>query len=453
MEARTEKLTLFFDRIKTITFWKRIFGWNSLKSLSYEAYEEFKSMMGSADRVSRELDQTKNALGLAQRDTEHLKSSHTALESELKRTEEELRSDEDRISEMKASLATKDETIKLAERKVTEQGNEIVLLKQRVDQLARDLSEVEQENVAFRQNESGRQKELENKIATLTQEIERVRTERHREKEEQQEAEIHRLESMRETWARHEENVKSAIKMICQKHTIEYVENVPFKGSPDNTIKISDEFVVFDAKSPASDDLENFPTYIKSQTEAVKKYAKEENVRRDIFLVVPANTVEVIQQFSYNMADYSVYIVTLDVLEPLILALRKIEEYEFVNQLSPEERDNVCRVIGKFAHLTKRRIQIDHFFAMEFLAVLTKCKVDLPKDILEKVIESEKAEKLNPPQEKRAKQIPTQELQSDADRIRREAEAKAIVFPPSLQDQLNLLPLYEDEKSKSTEHS
>ena len=280
-----------------------------------------------------------------------------------------------------------------------------------------------------------------------------MRTERHREKEEQQEAEIHRLESMRETWARHEENVKSAIKMICQKHTIEYVENVPFKGSPDNTIKISDEFVVFDAKSPASDDLENFPTYIKSQTEAVKKYAKEENVRRDIFLVVPANTVEVIQQFSYNMADYSVYIVTLDVLEPLILALRKIEEYEFVNQLSPEERDNVCRVIGKFAHLTKRRIQIDHFFAMEFLAVLTKCKVDLPKDILEKVIESEKAEKLNPPQEKRAKQIPTQELQSDADRIRREAEAKAIVFPPSLQDQLNLLPLYEDEKSKSTEHS
>ena len=154
MEARTEKLTLFFDRIKTITFWKRIFGWNSLKSLSYEAYEEFKSMMGSADRVSRELDQTKNALGLAQRDTEHLKSSHTALESELKRTEEELRSDEDRISEMKASLATKDETIKLAERKVTEQGNEIALLKQRVDQLARDLSEVEQENVAFRQNES-----------------------------------------------------------------------------------------------------------------------------------------------------------------------------------------------------------------------------------------------------------------------------------------------------------
>jgi hypothetical protein len=453
MEARTEKLTLFFDRIKTITFWKRIFGWNSLKSLSYEAYEEFKSLMGSADRVSRELDQTKNALGLAQRDTEHLKSSHTALESELKRTEEELRSDEDRISEMKASLATKDETIKLAERKVTEQGNEIALLKQRVDQLARDLSEVEQENVAFRQNESGRQKELENKIATLTQEIERVRTERHREKEEQQEAEIHRLESMRETWAKHEENVKSAIKMICQKHTIEYVENVPFKGSPDNTIKISDEFVVFDAKSPASDDLENFPTYIKSQTEAVKKYAKEENVRRDIFLVVPANTVEVIQQFSYNMADYSVYIVTLDVLEPLILALRKIEEYEFVNQLSPEERDNVCRVIGKFAHLTKRRIQIDHFFAMEFLAVLTKCKVDLPKDILEKVIESEKAEKLNPPQEKRAKQIPTQELQSDADRIRREAEAKAIVFPPSLQDQLNLLPLYEDEKSKSTEHS
>ena len=47
-------------------------------------------------------------------------------------------------------------------------------------------------------------------------------------------------------------------------------------------------------------------------------------------------------------------------------------EYEFAEKLSPEERDNICRIIGKFAHTTKRRIQIDQFFANEFLDTLSK---------------------------------------------------------------------------------
>ncbi|MEZ4997303.1 MAG: hypothetical protein R2758_07535 [Bacteroidales bacterium] len=36
---------------------------------------------------------------------------------------------------------------------------------------------------------------------------------------------------------------------------------------PDNTIEISGEYIIFDAKSPANDDLSNFPTYIKNQAD------------------------------------------------------------------------------------------------------------------------------------------------------------------------------------------
>ncbi len=447
MGLRNEKLTLFFERIKTITFWQRIIGWNTLRGLSYEAYEEFKSLVGSVDRISADLDKSKNELNLLEKDDDRIKSDNVTLEADLKNLEDKFSKDETEISEMKASIATKDETIKSTEGKIADQGNEIFTLKQKVDHLSQGLSDVKQENSALKQSESRRQSEHESRMSVLTREIERVGNERNKEKEDKQRIEIDRLVSMRETWAKHQENVKNTMKMICQKHTIEYVENVPFKGSPDNTIKICDEFVVFDAKSPASDDLQNFPVYIKHQTESVKKYVKEENVRKDVFLVVPFNTVDVIQQFSHNMADYCVYIVTLDVLEPLILSLKKIEDYEFVNQLSPEERENICRLIGKFAHMTKRRIQIDHFFAWEFLDILTKCKVDLPKDILEKVIEFEKSEKLNPPQERRSKQILTKDLESDNDIIQREAEAKEIVFPPSLQRDLRRLPLFEGDES------
>lgn len=451
MGNRYEKLQLFFDRIKTLSFWQRLFAWKAIRELSYEAYEEFKSLLASVDRFGRESDQSSTTISLLKNENERLKSDLQTLQADFKHLKELSDATNVKVSELKASIASKDETIRQTEGKNNEQDKELSLLKQRIDQLANRQSELEQENTTYKESENSRIKEHNNKMAVLTSEIERIRNERNQEKEQAQREAIEKFENMKQMWAKHQEDTKKAIKMICQRHTIEYVEKVPFKGNPDNTLKIADEFVIFDAKSPAKDDLQNFPNYIKSQTDSVKKYVNEENVRKDVFLVVPSNTTEVIKQFSYNMGDYNVYVVTLDVLEPLILSLKKIEEYEFVDQLSPEERENICRIVGKFAHIVKRRIQIDHFFAWEFLDVLTKCKADLPKEILEKVIEFEKAEKLNPPQERRSKQILTKDLQSDSEKIQKEAEAKAIVFPPSLKTNLKNLPLYEGEQSDSTE--
>jgi hypothetical protein len=251
---------------------------------------------------------------------------------------------------------------------------------------------------------------------------------------------------MKETWSKHQDNVKEVLKNICSRHVIQYIDKPPFKGNPDNTIQICDEYIIFDAKSPGTDDLSNFPSYIKSQTESVKKYASIENVRKEVFLVIPSNTVDVIDHFSFNMGEYNVYIVTIDVLEPLIMALKRLEDYEFVKDLTPEERENICRVIGRFAHTTKRRIQVDQFFARQFLDILAKCETDVPDEMLGKVVEFEKAEKLNPPMEKRAKQIPSNQLQADSDKIQREAQAKSIIFPLKAQEDIMRLPLYEGEE-------
>lgn len=403
MEAKSEKLNLFFDKIKTIGFWQRLFGWRQIRDLSYDAYEEFRGLVRSFDTIIKEIDRIKNSVAVLNNDNEHLKS----------------------------------EKIK--------QDKELVLTKERISQLSISMEQLKKENIVFKQTEADRKAKYENDVAALNAIREQIQKERREEQEESRRKEIERIESMKETWAKHQESVQQAIKMICEKHTIEYLDKVPFKGNPDNTIKLCGEFIIFDAKSPSSEDLQNFPIYIKSQTESVRKYIKEENVRKDIFLVIPSNTVDVIGSFSYNMADYNVYIVTLDVLEPLILSLKKIEEYEFVNQLSPEERENICRIIGKFAHMTKRRIQVDHFFTWEFLEILTKCQADLPKEILDKVMEFEKAEKLNPPQERRAKQILTKDLKSDNEKAQKEAEAKGIAFPSIVQKNIRGLPLYENE--------
>ncbi len=276
----------------------------------------------------------------------------------------------------------------------------------------------------FEQTEQSRQEDYQKNVsgvnairAGLENERQKINEERLREKDEA-------FEKMKQTWRNHEEAVKTTIKKICQSQLIEYVRDVPFKGKPDNTISIAGEYVIFDAKSPAGDDLENFPKYLKIQTESVTKYIKQENVKSDIFLVIPSNTTEVITQFAYKMADYNVYIVTIDALEPIILSLKKIEDYEFAEQLTPDERENICRIIGKFAHTAKRKIMIDYFFSFQFLDIISKCNISLPEDIYRSVVEFEKSEKLNPPQEKRAKQILMEDILSESEKLAMETKAR-----------------------------
>ncbi|HET9053789.1 MAG TPA: hypothetical protein VFM90_06445, partial [Cyclobacteriaceae bacterium] len=273
------------------------------------------------------------------------------------------------------------------------------------------------------------------------------------EKEDRHAREIERLKLMKQTWVNHEDNVKSRIKLICNRKGVEYCERVPFKGKPDNTLKINDEYIIFDAKSPASEDLTNFPQYIKAQTEQASKYVKEENVRKEIFLVVPVNTLEVLKQFEYQLSDYNVYVISVDALEPVIIALQKIEAYEFAEKLSPEDRDNICRVIGKFVHLSKRRIQIDGFFAKQFFELLYRKDAELPAEFLEKATEFERNEVLNPPSDRRTKQISNRDLQQEVNKIKSDAEQKGIYTEEThLSKGLNKLPLYSgDAAADSTD--
>ena len=296
-------------------------------------------------------------------------------------------------------------------------------LEERLEIIERERNTLKSETISFQKAEEGRQKEANKNFATavtlqlsLEKEKERLNDERVKEKEEL-------LNKMKLKWSDHEKEVQNHLQLICRNNVIKYISQEDFphpRNKPDNSIEIMEQLIVFDAKSPANDDLTNFPKYIKLQTESLKKYAKHEDVKNDLFLVIPSNTLDVINQFHYNIGDYNVYIITKDALEPIILSLKKIEDYEFADKLSPEDRDNVCRIIGKFAHTTKRRIQIDEFFAREFLDTLTKAGMQLPREILENVIKFENAEKLNPPMEKRNKQILTKDLKDKVDKLESE---------------------------------
>lgn len=288
--------------------------------------------------------------------------------------------------------------------------------------------------------------QYEHKITELSSLKNQLDSDRIRLQEEREEEIRIHFEGMRSTWRDHETKVEETIREICLRHQIEYVdkEHYPFSLKPDNAIKIAGEYIIFDAKSPSSDDFENFPTYIKNSTEQLKKYVKDDDVSKSLFLVIPTNTIDVIEYFYYRVGEYRVFIVSVDTLEPIIMSLKKIGEYEFAEQLSPEEREYICQVIGKFAHATKRRIQIDSYFCGEFSNILHDC-LKLPGDIYEKTVEFEKSDKMNPPREDRAKIISKPQLEKDIKRIRQEIVGQNIDVA-AIKPVMDNLPLNKTEE-------
>ena len=362
----------------------------------------------------------------------YLKKPESGPEAQLEEKDAKILVLEKELSERNTTITNLNKQLEIAAARA-EDFDQIKLEKaainERLAQVDRDRNTLKNENIAYQKAEEGRQKEVSKSIASaltlqksLEDEKSRLNDERVQEKEDA-------LKKMKLKWSDHEKDVQNHLQLICRNNLITYVSQEDFphpRNKPDSSIEIMDQLIVFDAKSPANDDLSNFPKYIKNQTENLKKYAKHDNVKNDLFLVIPSNTLEVIDQFHYNIGDYNVYIISKDALEPVVLSLKKIEEYEFADKLSPEDRDNVCRIIGKFAHTTKRRIQVDEFFAREFLDTLSKAGSQLPRDILENVIKFENAEQLNPPMEKRNKKILTKDLKQQVDKLEKEMEMREI---------------------------
>lgn len=464
-----ENTKRLFERIKNIGFWARVFMWREIISLAMDALVEFREIDEKPAKLSATIQTLKSEIQDLKSDLKHEQANSKKLDTQiaeykvnLQHYNEMIKSNEKEIGQLKESDKKNEsrkkelekdlevlhdrydqniEKIKSNEKEIgqlresdrknagrkNELEKELAILKSNFDENSKTCSEHEKELAKIRKVEQTKQEEYEHKVTELNSVIDRLDAEKKRLQEEREEEIKNKHERMKATWKIHESSVEQSIRAICKRHAIEYLskEKVPFSGKPDNTIMIANEYIIFDAKSPVNDSFSNFPGYIKAQAEAAKKYAEEKDVKKDIFLVVPTNTIELFKETYINCTKYSVHIITADSLEPIILSLQRIEEYEFAENLSPEERDNICRLIGRFAHTTKRRIQIDQYFTDEFIDILSRAN-SLPEEILNKVQDYEKSGKLNPPQDKRIKTIGITTLEKTRQRLAKEAEAKNI---------------------------
>jgi hypothetical protein len=377
MMENFNNLRRFFDEFKNLTFWQRLFSWNKIRALSYAAYQDLVLLDEQVKKNQSELETFR-------RERDLLLQDRNSVQSQLADMKEG-------FGKLDMKLQHLDLEAKRTQLEKQDLQRKLSLAEQREEQRKKEHDQSVNQFLTLKQ--SAEKEKLEIKEKALRE----LQT---------------RNELMKETWRRHEGAVQSVIKDICQRHAIEYVEEVPFRGKPDGVIRICDELIVFDAKSPASEeDLTNFNTYLRSQAEAAGKYANHDGVRKEIYLVVPSNTLEVLKSRRFDLGNYTVTVITIDALEPVIESLKKLEIYEFAEQLSPEDRQSICRIVGSYIYMTKRRIQVDQDFNSHALELLSRTNREIPELMQEEIAKHEKAMKINPPVDRRSKAISQEALE------------------------------------------
>ena len=359
------------QEVNSIGFWKIIFRWSSIKNWLVNIFLDLQKVTETAEQEHLDLER-------ANRDLVQLRTAKESIES--------------RVNDLQ-----QDKAVQTAE----------------LTSLRNQLRQLESENSQLKSTDEKRYIDHQKSLETLTVFQNGILVEKEMMKNEQQSKVLARVENQKQTWQRHQQDVENKMRLLCEKHTIEYVDTVPFKGDPDNTVMISNLFQVFDSKSPRGEDLSNFTTYLNKEAQNAKKYAEKKDVRSDIFFVVPSNTLEILNQTVYVFEKHCVYVIPAEALEPVLISLKKIEDYEFIGQFTPEDRENICRIIGRLVHNIKRRVQIDISLGKETMSLASDCEKLLPEEIVKEVLLIERAIKVNPTRELKGKEIPLEELKED----------------------------------------
>ena len=365
------------QQITAISYWKVVFGWKRLKSEFLDALFEIQKLIDSGEQTRSQLETVQRAL-------------HQA--------EIQLASVQQRIIELNQEKA--------------QYSTELTSLRDHNRSLSTEVTQL-------KKTDEVRYVEHQKSLQALAELKDRVVEEQRQEKESKQAAELERLAILGSNWQRHQQDVKNKIMLLCEKYTIQYVHEVPFRGDPDNTLLICQLYAVFDSKSPKGEDLSNFPSYITREAQAAKKYAEKKDVRPDIYFVVPSNTLEELKQTVYEFEKHRVIVIPIEALEPVLMALKRIEDFEIVEQLSPEGREAVCRIIGRLIHNIKRNIQIDLHMSRESMSLASDCAGLLPLEIAKEVAAIERAMIINPTQERKGKEIQIDDLQQEFQSVTR----------------------------------
>ncbi len=185
-----DKLNLFFDTIKTITWWQRIFSWKNVRIESYDAYEEFKSLIATLDTKTTDLETTKNSLNLLKNDHSHLQQEIIKAEADLRQLMEKHDTQSSVLQELRSEFASQKQNLENTEKGFNQQKEKIAILEQKISHIEEENRKLEKSNNQFLQAEEDRKKTYESDVANLNKIRQQIQDDRNAEIELRQNEEI-----------------------------------------------------------------------------------------------------------------------------------------------------------------------------------------------------------------------------------------------------------------------
>jgi len=289
--------------------------------------------------------------------------------------------------------------------KLSGQGKELY---DRYKSLESDLKVVMKErdsstarNTKYETQEEQKQMKHEEMVSKLEEAKVTLEDERMRIRREDEERQQKALEERDRMWAEHEITVNALLGDLVKKPQYSFTgydnTNLPegFDGSlkPDFMIGFLEQYVIFDSKVSKSQDLQNYIS------DAVKKTAKKvkgnDAIYSTIFLVVPTDAVATLKKLSFYEEGFTFYVVSPESLEPILASLKRIETYEFAQEMDPQERENIIDMIAQFDFHISTRNAVDFHLLEHGIETLNKLRSTNSEFTKEVMIKRQKIRNVN----------------------------------------------------------
>ncbi|MDP7247092.1 MAG: hypothetical protein QF741_00515 [Candidatus Peribacteraceae bacterium] len=253
------------------------------------------------------------------------------------------------------------------------------------DGLEKQLAKYEAHEEQLEQKQEDKMAKLESAEKALLDEKARIRSE-DEERLEEEEAERDRM------WAEHEISVVSYLTDLCKKPQYAFTsydnttlpEEEGFKGhfKPDFVISFLEQFVIFDAKVSKS---ENISKYIQDNVKLTAKKVKgKDNIYPTVFFVIPAEAMKELKQTAYYEDGFTFYAVSPESLAPILAIFKKLETYEFAQEMDPQERENIIELLAQLDFHISTRNAVDFHLMQHGLATMSKAN-DLDPELNKEV--------------------------------------------------------------------
>ncbi|MBU1911790.1 hypothetical protein KKG16_05255 [Patescibacteria group bacterium] len=298
---------------------------------------------------------------------------------------------------LKADLEHKIEEIGKLNNKIDELKSESDELKGKGKQMAAEHFKTQAKNeelsarvAEFQAQQKQRETDQKNALAQFESATKNFEDEKMRVRKEDEERKQMESEARDRMWTEHEATVLSHLTDLCKKPQFNFTyydnTNLPdgFHGNlkPDFLISFLDQYIVFDAKvSKAA----NVTIYINDQVKKTAKKVKgKDNIYTTVFLVIPTLALKELKKTSFYEEGFTFYVISPESLEPILASLKRIESYEFAQEMNPQERENIIDLIAQFDFHISTRNTVDFHLLQHGLATLENIRSmdpDLVKEV------------------------------------------------------------------------